>query len=113
MVLGDATGPRVRSALRFVACAPQWEDQRGVQAAIQRRMRGVRLELPRRATYNLYVRATGTVGRVVVEHSSGRPDLDGIALPELTRARFRPAIIEGIPVPVWVEFSMSFGPGGA
>ena len=58
-----------------------------------------------------YVDARGEVRDVRVEESSGHPALDAAALAVASVYRFSPALNRDAPVPVWVQFTITFQPG--
>lgn len=61
----------------------------------------VRLNEEGRVTVKYLVDAEGNVGEVQVTGSSGKSRLDDAAIPIVKRWRFKPAMQEGKPVPMW------------
>ena len=61
----------------------------------------VRLNEEGRVTVKYLVDAEGNVGEVQVTGSSGKSRLDDAAIPIVKRWRFKPALQEGKPVPMW------------
>jgi protein TonB len=54
------------------------------------------------------VSADGTVGEIVIERSSGHPELDAAAAEAVGRWRFAPARRRGEPVDVWILLPIRF-----
>lgn len=57
-----------------------------------------------------YIGARGEVQDVRIERSSGHPALDAAALEVARVYRFSPALNRDAPVPVWVQFTITFQP---
>jgi TonB family protein len=55
-----------------------------------------------------FIEDDGTVGRTVVDESSGHPALDQAAMAVADVYRFTPALNREEPVPVWVSFPITF-----
>lgn len=56
----------------------------------------------------IHVRADGSVGDIIVERSSGHPDLDAAAMEAVKVSRFEPARRGGQAVDQWVILPVSF-----
>jgi TonB family protein len=60
------------------------------------------------AKVRLVITREGTAAAARVSASSGNAELDSAALRVAERMRFRPARAGGAPIPVWVDFPVSF-----
>jgi TonB family protein len=56
----------------------------------------------------IYIDETGTVGRTLVNVSSGHPALDEAALRVADIIEFTPALNRDVPVPVWISLPVAF-----
>ena len=56
-----------------------------------------------RAILWLFINARGDVLKTVLRESSGRAEVDSVALRTGHEMRFQPARLAGAPVPVWVQ----------
>ena len=56
----------------------------------------------------LYLDDTGKVEKVQVNISSGNEMLDKLAVDAMKKARFKPGLQRDVPVPVWIQFPVSF-----
>lgn len=61
------------------------------------------LQNARRAQWRVLVSADGLVSRVELRQSSGSRELDDHFIREQETARYKPALIDGVPVSAWIE----------
>lgn len=110
LFIGNEEGPALRGVRRFRTCAPRILDQPALTARIQAEAPGLNLAPGMTVTTRLrvFLRPNGAVGTVRVEESSGNVLADAAAGRVFQTARFTPAVIEGIAVPVWVRFPVNF-----
>ena len=63
-----------------------------------------------RTLLRVCVLATGHVGGVLVQDTSGDPVLDSIAVQVIASARYSPALSRGQPMTVWIAQAVDFVP---
>ncbi len=111
VVLGDSTaGPAVRRVSRFVTCAPALLERTNISNRIEVEARRLGISERLSVSVLVFVKADGSVGDVRIAESSGNGQADLAAGRVLLSARFRPAAMEGIKVPVWARFPVTFTP---
>lgn len=110
MLIGDETGLSLRSVGAFRSCRPAIDDPGEMTRRVQAESSALGLEIGMRLVVRLqvFVEADGSVGEVRFDRRSGNVLADIAANRVFEGARFRPARVEGIPVPVWVSFPVTF-----
>lgn len=97
---------------RFEACAPEFQNRAALRDLLIQRAGDFEDRRSKTAVVMVFVEASGQVSEVRIHQSSTHLDMD-LAAAEVARvARFRPAMNEGIPVPVWTRFPVTFEVGG-
>ncbi len=108
LFIGDEAGPALRRVERFAACQPKGLDRTWLTTQVQYAGRALGLTESRSAKVWTFVNMWGEVERVRIEEGSGDPDFDREVERIMNSARFQPAMIEGIPVPVWASFPVNY-----
>jgi TonB family protein len=107
LVLGDSAGPSPRRVAALRTCRPVLSNERDLQRLIGREARRLDEQglLPDAAmpVLWLYVGADGLVRRTQVNQGSGAVAVDQAAARIMSNATFSPALLEDIPVAVWVQ----------
>lgn len=92
---------------------PRLRNRARVQRLLSRRIRAARIRsVPAPAVVRYRVTAFGLAAEPKVTRSSGEAAFDEAVLQVLTRARFEPAYVYGLPIQVWVEQPFTFIPPG-
>jgi len=110
LFIGDGSGPRLRRVGRFHSCKPRYFEESGLSKEVERIGRSLGPVRRRAVVLWAFVQADGGVGEVRVEESSGDLLFDVEVAKLFQGARFRPAMIEGIGVPVWASFPVAYDP---
>ncbi|MEZ4424451.1 MAG: TonB family protein [Gemmatimonadota bacterium] len=110
LTLRTEQGPRLRGVRDPAMCRPAMRNTSLVEQAVTQEAQGLDLDRTRIVTVWVFVHTDGTVGRTLVQRSSGSVDVDAAALRAIRAARFQPAQIEQIPMEVWVAFPITFQP---
>lgn len=110
LVVAEGLEPAIRRVEGFRRCAPVLEEEGDTERRIE--SESERLGVSRRQIVRLQlsILADGTVADVRVVESSGNTNVDLAAGRVLRTARFTPAQIEGIPIPVWITLPVTFSP---
>lgn len=110
LFLGDARGPALRRIERLGQCAPTIISREPITRRIAAEIR--QLGIDQRYVVRLYVfvQASGQVGEVRVAESSGDVQVDLAAARVFRGERLTPGMIEGMRVPLWVAFPVTFTP---
>ena len=110
LFLGDAGGPALRRVERLGQCAPTIISREPITRRIAAEIR--QLGIDQRYVVRLYVfvQASGQVGEVRVAESSGDVQVDLAAARVFRGERLAPGMIEGMRVPIWVAFPVTFTP---
>lgn len=110
LFLGNREGPAPRRVGRFPTCKPSiiWDNKLASRVKAETEM----LRLSRRVQVyvGVLVGPDGTVERVRIERSSGIVEADLAAARVIQTATFRPAVMEGMRVPVWMEIPITLSP---
>jgi TonB family protein len=112
LVIGDADGPSLRRVARFQACAPVMLDREQLARAVQVQAGELQITRQHRVVLFVFVERDGSARESRIDQSSGDFRIDMAAQTVLATASFTPAAIEGIRVPVWVQFPVTFAPPG-
>jgi TonB family protein len=107
--LGDSAGPRPRRVHEFRMCGPVLQRDQ-ILKAMQDEAELLRSTLGPKATVSLmaFVQPDGHVGEVRVARRSSNIEVDEAAVRVMKTAVFRPALLEGIPVPMWASVPVTF-----
>lgn len=112
LFLGDGAGPGLRRVPALRQCRPELLNEERLQDLLVDE--AMRLDdlglLPNRAVPVLWMFAEtdGLVARIEVNRSSGRVPIDDAAVRIMRNAVFTPALVEGIPLGVWVQIPVRF-----
>ena len=112
LFLGDHEGPRVRRVEGFRTCRPSLLHPESLSREVGREGRALGLAEKRTAVLRAYVTRVGTAQDVRVVQSSGDLRFDVAAAGLIQSAQFLPARLEGIPVPLWAQFPVTYTPSG-
>ncbi len=114
-VLADGKDMRPRSVTELKFCAPVVLNRNEIGGELHRQWKELEYRSLKDQTLLTlvwaFVEADGTVGKTEVRESSGIPEWDAIAVDAAQKANFVPALLEGVPYPVWVELPMTKQPG--
>jgi len=111
LFIGDGSGPRLRRVERFLTCEPKMVEEPNLSEQIGWVGWSLGLVESRAVLLLAHVQADGGVKEVRVKEGSGHLAFDVEAAKLLRDARFKPGMIEGIRVPVWVSVPVKFNPG--
>jgi TonB family protein len=110
LVVAEGPEPAVRRVEGFRQCAPEVLDERDTERRIEAESERLGVSQRQIVRLELSILADGTVAQVRVVGSSGNTNVDLAAARVLQTARFTPARIEGIPIPVWITLPVTFSP---
>lgn len=108
--IGDVAGPAPRRVDQLRRCAPDILDRRSLARRIAAEANGLGIERRVVVRLSVFVDADGSIAEVRVDESSGDINVDRAATRVFRGALFSPGQIEGIPVPVWASFPVTFTP---
>jgi len=110
MLLADTQGPALRRVQELRRCAPVLLRERDTGREIAAEANRLGLQERHVVRIWLFVQEDGTVADVRIDQSSGNTNFDLAAGRVFQSARFTPAQIEGIAVPVWISVPVTFTP---
>jgi TonB family protein len=110
LLLADAQGPALRRVQELRRCAPVLLRERDTAREIAAEANQLGLQERHVVRIQLFVQEDGTVADVRIDQSSGNTSVDLAAGTVFRSARFTPAQIEGIAVPVWISVPVTFTP---
>jgi TonB family protein len=111
MVLGDEVGPGVRRVPRLRGCAPEMLNREAITERLVEESRRLRRRYQLVVKLQVQVADDGRVTEVRIDEGSGDAEVDRAAVWVARSMRFRPTIIEGIPVGGdWAAFPVTFAP---
>jgi len=109
LFIGEGT-VHVRRVRGFRTCGPRILDPDWLASQLRAEAPALKLARPVRVRLFVRVGADGAAREVRVADSSGNPDADAAAVRVMTGASYAPAVAEGVPVPVWASFPVTFRP---
>lgn len=110
LFIGDDAGPAVRRVDGLRTCAPSIINRVVLAERISIEADGLSIPSPMTVRVLVFVQRTGVVEEVRIDESSGDTNVDVAAARVFRGITFRPAQMEGIPVPVWAAFPVNFSP---
>lgn len=110
LVISEESGVQLRMVRGFESCAPRITNRLQITDAIRDVGRRVGIRDARTLVVMVYVNVDGGVDDLRVDQSTGDFRLDQELAEIARRVRFRPAMVEGLPVPVWTRFPISVAP---
>ena len=97
--LQAAPNRRVRLE-RAILCEPRAVEGQSVKAAAPSPILGYQ---PKRVRTRVLVNPSGAVAAVTILTSSGYPDIDQVLIHSIKARHYRPALLDGRPVAVWIS----------
>ena len=85
---------------RALLCEPQAVEGQNVKAVAPSLIPGYQ---PKRVRTRVLVNPSGAVTAVTILTSSGYPDIDQVLIHSIKARRYRPALLDGRPVAVWIS----------
>ncbi|MBT8395808.1 MAG: TonB family protein [Gemmatimonadetes bacterium] len=110
LVVAEGPDPAVRRVEGFRRCAPVVLEERDTERRIESEVERLGVSQRQIVRLQLSILADGTVATVRVVGSSGNTNVDLAASRVFQTARFTPARIEGISIPVWITLPVTFSP---
>lgn len=108
--IGDKDGPSLRRLDRLAMCAPVVLNKSVLEDRIAAEAEGLDIEDRSVVQVAVFVARSGLIGEVRVQESSGDVNLDLAAARVFRGVRFKPALVEGMAVPVWAAFPITIAP---
>lgn len=108
LFLGDERGPRPRRVRELRGCPPRMLNPERLATRLSAESRSLRITQLTRVDVFAFVQPDGRPIEVRVEQSSGNPAADEAARRIIFDAVFMPAMIEGVPIPLWAHFPVTF-----
>jgi TonB family protein len=108
LLLRNETGPEFRSVNVASSCAPTVSNLAYLTQRIEEKAADLRLFSSRTTVVWIFAREDGSAGEILVHRSSRNTAVDEAVVEIMRNARFRPAEIEGVPFPVWVQIPVGF-----
>lgn len=109
VLMGDEAGPRVRRLARIQMCGPEILNRNWISKRLSEEVKRLGLRESLTVGMEVMVHTDGRVSDVRVRESSGNVEADHIAGVISRGISFRPALLEGIPTPVFTRFPVTFG----
>lgn len=110
LFLGDERGPAIRRLVRLGQCAPTIINRDPIARRIAAEARGLGIDQTYVVRLYVFVERSGQIGEVRIAESSGDVGVDLAAARVFRGERMTPGMIEGMRVPLWVAFPVTFRP---
>lgn len=110
LVIGDERGPGVRRVDGVATCAPRVLNELETERRILNELTELNLRERRVVRLMVSVSKEGQVEEVRIDESSGSTLVDLAAARVFQQASFSPALVEGMPAPVWITLPVTFTP---
>ncbi len=110
LFLGDENGPAIRRVDRLGQCAPTLISRDPIARRIAAEARGLGIDQTYVVRLYTFVERSGQISEVRIAESSGDARVDLAAARVFRDERMTPGMVEGMRVPLWVAFPVTFRP---